>query len=65
MLFRFLCLLWGYSGNHGDQLELQVDTVLQARALYAGRALATSLSAATLKVLADAHSPGQSHTSFL
>ncbi|KAI3365131.1 hypothetical protein L3Q82_010114, partial [Scortum barcoo] len=39
MLFRFLCVLWGYSSNHGDQLDVKVGAVLQTQALYMGRAL--------------------------
>ncbi|XP_029986214.1 HEAT repeat-containing protein 1 [Sphaeramia orbicularis] len=57
MLFRFLCLLWGYGGNHGDQLDVKVGAVLQTQALYMGRALLASQNAATLRLLADAHSP--------
>ncbi|XP_061732027.1 HEAT repeat-containing protein 1 [Nerophis ophidion] len=56
-LFRFLCVLWGYSGNHGDQLGVRVDAVLQTRALYMGGALLSAQPAATLAELAAADSP--------
>lgn len=59
MLFRFLCLLWGYSGNQGDQLDVKVGAVLQTRALYMGRALMDAQPAATLNELAAADSPGE------
>ncbi|XP_061886702.1 HEAT repeat-containing protein 1 isoform X2 [Entelurus aequoreus] len=57
MLFRFLCVLWGYSGNHGDQLGVKVDAVLQTQALYMGGALLSAQPAATLAELAAADSP--------
>uniref|UniRef100_A0A671WLT3 HEAT repeat-containing protein 1 n=1 Tax=Sparus aurata TaxID=8175 RepID=A0A671WLT3_SPAAU len=57
MLFRFLCVLWGYSSNHGDQLDVKVGAVLQTQALYMGRALLSAQSAATLEQLAAADSP--------
>ncbi|XP_054899068.1 HEAT repeat-containing protein 1 isoform X2 [Poeciliopsis prolifica] len=56
-LFRFLCLIWGYSSNHGDQLDVKVDAVLQTRALYMGRALMEVQPAATLNELAAPDSP--------
>lgn len=59
MLFRFLCVLWGYSSNHGDQLDVRVGAVLQTQALYMGRALLSAQSAATLEQLAAADSPGE------
>ncbi|KAK5850387.1 hypothetical protein PBY51_001271 [Eleginops maclovinus] len=57
LLFRFLSLLWGYGGNHGDQLDIQVGAVLQTRALYLGAALLTNQSDATLQELSSARSP--------
>ncbi|KAK1876634.1 HEAT repeat-containing protein 1, partial [Dissostichus eleginoides] len=57
LLFRFLCMMWGYVGNHGDQLDVQVDAVLQTRALYMGAALLTNQSAAMLQELSSAQSP--------
>ncbi|KAM7370301.1 hypothetical protein PAMP_009861 [Pampus punctatissimus] len=57
MLFRFLCVLWGYSSNHGDQLDVKVGSVLQTRALYMGGTLLSTQSAATLAQLAAADSP--------
>ncbi|XP_061612470.1 HEAT repeat-containing protein 1 [Phyllopteryx taeniolatus] len=57
MLFRFLCVLWGYSGNHGDQLGVKVDAILHIQALYVGGALLNGQPAATLAELAGADSP--------
>ncbi|XP_041671630.1 HEAT repeat-containing protein 1 isoform X1 [Cheilinus undulatus] len=57
MLFRFLCVLWGYSGNHGDQLDVKVGAVLQTQALYMGGALLGVQPAATLDELTAANSP--------
>ncbi|XP_054622687.1 HEAT repeat-containing protein 1 [Dunckerocampus dactyliophorus] len=57
MLFRFLCVLWGYSSNHGDQLGAKVGAILQTQALYMGRALLCAQPAATLVELAAASSP--------
>ncbi|KAF3704004.1 HEAT repeat-containing protein 1 Protein BAP28 [Channa argus] len=57
MLFRFLCVLWQYSSNHGDQLDVKVGAILQTHALYMGRSLLSIQSAATLKELAAANSP--------
>ncbi|XP_072230242.1 HEAT repeat-containing protein 1 [Leuresthes tenuis] len=57
MLFRFLCVLWGYGDNHGDQLDVRVGAVLQTQALYMGRALLSGQAAATLDELAAAESP--------
>ncbi|XP_037610453.1 HEAT repeat-containing protein 1 isoform X2 [Sebastes umbrosus] len=57
VLFRFLCVLWGYSSNHGDQLDVKVDAVLQTRALYVGAALLSAQPAATLEQLVAADSP--------
>ncbi|KAI1886943.1 hypothetical protein AGOR_G00200970 [Albula goreensis] len=56
-LFKFMCLLWGYSGNLGDQLDCKVSAVLQTQALYVGRALLSAQTAKTLKMLASASSP--------
>ncbi|XP_056222571.1 HEAT repeat-containing protein 1 [Seriola aureovittata] len=57
MLFRFLCMLWGYGSNHGDQLDMKVGAVLQTQALYMGRALLSVQPTATLEELAGADSP--------
>ncbi|XP_033969561.1 HEAT repeat-containing protein 1 isoform X2 [Trematomus bernacchii] len=57
LLFRFLSMMWGYVGNHGDQLDVQVDAVLQTRALYMGAALLTNQSATMLQELSSAQSP--------
>ncbi|KAJ4919181.1 hypothetical protein JOQ06_022167, partial [Pogonophryne albipinna] len=57
LLFRFLCMMWGYVGNHGDQLDVQVDAVLQTRALYMGAALLTNQSTVMLQELSSAQSP--------
>lgn len=59
MLFRFLCVLWGYSSNHGDQLDIKVSAILQTQALYVGRALLSTQPAATLEQLAAVDSPGK------
>ncbi|XP_075313779.1 HEAT repeat-containing protein 1 [Odontesthes bonariensis] len=56
-LFRFLCVLWGYADNHGDQLDVRVGAVLQTQALYMGRALLNGQAAAALDELAAAESP--------
>ncbi|XP_034049132.1 HEAT repeat-containing protein 1 isoform X2 [Thalassophryne amazonica] len=56
-LFKFLCLLWGYGSNPGDQLDIKVDVVLQTQALYVGGALLGAQSPATLSELAAANSP--------
>ncbi|XP_061667288.1 HEAT repeat-containing protein 1 isoform X2 [Syngnathoides biaculeatus] len=56
-LFRFLCVLWGYGGNHGDQLGINVDAVLHVQALYVGGALLNGQPVATLAELAGADSP--------
>nr|XP_033467663.1 HEAT repeat-containing protein 1 isoform X1 [Epinephelus lanceolatus] len=57
MLFRFLCVLWGYSSNHGDQLDMKVGAILQTQALYMGRALLSAQSTTTLQELVAADSP--------
>ncbi|CAK6982589.1 HEAT repeat-containing protein 1 [Scomber scombrus] len=57
MLFRFLCMLWGYGGNHGDQLDVKVGAVLQTRALYMSSALLSAQPDATLAQLTAAESP--------
>ncbi|XP_062234895.1 HEAT repeat-containing protein 1 isoform X2 [Platichthys flesus] len=57
MLFRFLCLVWGYGSNHGDQLDVKVDAVLQTRALYMGRAVLSVQPATVLQELAAPNSP--------
>ncbi|XP_021180452.2 HEAT repeat-containing protein 1 isoform X1 [Fundulus heteroclitus] len=56
-LFRFLSLLWGYSDNHGDQLDVKLGAVLQTRALYMGQALLEVQPVATLDKLAATDSP--------
>ncbi|KAG7218557.1 hypothetical protein INR49_020204 [Caranx melampygus] len=56
-LFRFLCVLWVYSSNHGDQLDVKVSAILQIQALYMGGALLSVQSAATLQELSAAESP--------
>ncbi|KAM9425995.1 HEAT repeat-containing protein 1 isoform 2-T2 [Pholidichthys leucotaenia] len=57
LLFRFLCMLWGYSANHGDQLDVKVGAVLQTRVLYMGAALLSVQPTATLNQLTAADSP--------
>ncbi|XP_077357877.1 HEAT repeat-containing protein 1 isoform X2 [Festucalex cinctus] len=57
MLFKFLCMLWGYSGNHSDQLGVQVGAVLQTQALYMGGALLSVQPAPMLAELTGANSP--------
>uniref|UniRef100_A0A1A8RMW0 HEAT repeat-containing protein 1 n=2 Tax=Nothobranchius rachovii TaxID=451742 RepID=A0A1A8RMW0_9TELE len=57
MLFRFLCVLWGYSSNRGDQLDVKVDAILQTRALYIGQVLLDAQPAAILEQLAAVDSP--------
>lgn len=59
MLFKFLCVLWGYSSNHGDQLDVKVSAVLQTQALYMGAALLSAQPPATLEELAAGSSPGE------
>ncbi|XP_072523688.1 HEAT repeat-containing protein 1 [Salminus brasiliensis] len=56
-LFKFLSLLWGYSSNRGDQLEVRVCALLQTRALYVAKALLTAVPSKTLNLLASASSP--------
>ncbi|XP_069543811.1 HEAT repeat-containing protein 1 [Brachyistius frenatus] len=57
MLFRFLCVMWGYGGNQGDQLDVKVGAVLQTQTLYMGRALLSAQTSSTLDELAAADSP--------
>ncbi|XP_007565302.1 HEAT repeat-containing protein 1 [Poecilia formosa] len=57
ILFRFLCLIWGYGSNRGDQLDVKVGAVLQTRALYMGRALMEVQPASILNELAAPDSP--------
>lgn len=57
VLFRFLCMLWGYTRNHGDQLDVKVGAVLQTQVLYMGGALLSTQPASKLKELAAANSP--------
>lgn len=52
-------MLWGYTSNHGDQLDAKVGAVLQTRALYMGGALLSTQPASKLKELAAANSPGE------
>uniref|UniRef100_A0AAR2J937 HEAT repeat-containing protein 1 n=1 Tax=Pygocentrus nattereri TaxID=42514 RepID=A0AAR2J937_PYGNA len=56
-LFKFLSLLWCYSNNLGDQLEVGVSALLQTRALYVGKALLTTVPSKSLSLLASASSP--------
>uniref|UniRef100_A0A3B1J2N3 HEAT repeat-containing protein 1 n=1 Tax=Astyanax mexicanus TaxID=7994 RepID=A0A3B1J2N3_ASTMX len=56
-LFKFLSLLWGYSANRGDQLEVHVSALQQTRALYVAKALLTSVPVKILNLLASASSP--------
>ncbi|KAM3860028.1 HEAT repeat-containing protein 1 [Diretmus argenteus] len=51
-LFKFLCVLWGYGSNQGDQLDGKVDAILQTQALYVGKALLSTQPAAMLVALA-------------
>ena len=59
MLFRFLCMVWGYGSNHGDQLDVKVGAVLQTQALYMGRAVLSVQPATVLQELAAPNSPGE------
>ncbi|KAL7869934.1 hypothetical protein AOLI_G00139220 [Acnodon oligacanthus] len=56
-LFKFLSLLWCYSNNLSNQLEVRVSALLQTRALYVAKALLTTVPAKTLILLASASSP--------
>uniref|UniRef100_UPI003AB09606 HEAT repeat-containing protein 1 n=1 Tax=Centroberyx gerrardi TaxID=166262 RepID=UPI003AB09606 len=56
-LFKFLCVLWGYSSNQGDQLDVKVGAILQTQALYVGRALLSAQPAGPLAELASDKSP--------
>ncbi|KAJ3608034.1 hypothetical protein NHX12_025084 [Muraenolepis orangiensis] len=56
-VFKFLCVLWGYGTNQGDQLDVRVGAVLQTQALYVGQALLAAQPAATLSALASVESP--------
>ncbi|KAF7648691.1 hypothetical protein LDENG_00153150 [Lucifuga dentata] len=56
-LFKFLCVLWGYSGNHGDQLDIKVSAVLQTQVLYVGGALLRDQPADFLQELTGRNSP--------
>ncbi|XP_019730064.1 HEAT repeat-containing protein 1 isoform X2 [Hippocampus comes] len=57
VLFKFLCMLWGYGDNRGDQLGVKVGVVLQTQALYVGGALLSAQPATTLAQLAGPNSP--------
>lgn len=59
MLFRFLCVLWGHSSNHDNQLDAHIDVILQTQALHMGGALLAKQPAAILEELAAANSPGE------
>lgn len=59
VLFKFLCMLWGYGDNRGDQLGVKVGVVLQTQALYVAGALLSAQPATTLAQLAGANSPGK------
>ncbi|CAL8302708.1 unnamed protein product [Lota lota] len=56
-LMKFLCVLWGYGTNQGDQLDVRVGAVLQTQSLYVGQAVLAALPASTLTTLASAQSP--------
>lgn len=57
-LFKFLSLLWGYSNNLSDQLELRMTAVLQTQALYVGKVLLPALPVKKLNILASPSSSG-------
>ncbi|KAM4623532.1 HEAT repeat-containing protein 1 [Polymixia lowei] len=57
VLFKFLCVLWGYGSNQGDQLDVKVSAILQTQALYVGKALLSVQPANTVAVLASIKSP--------
>ena len=57
-LMKFLCMLWDYGANQGDQLDVRVGAVLQTQALYVGQAVLAALPASTLPALASNRSPG-------
>ncbi|TSL75270.1 HEAT repeat-containing protein 1 [Bagarius yarrelli] len=57
-LFKFLSLLWGYSNNLSDQLEIHVPAVLQTQALYVGKVLLPALPVKKLNVLVSTSSSG-------
>lgn len=59
MLFRFLCVLWGHSSNHDNQLDVHIDAVLQTQALSMGGALLAKQPNGILEELAAADSPGE------
>lgn len=59
MLFRFLCVLWGHSSNHDNQLDVPIDAILQTQALSMGGALLAKQPTAALEELAAADSPGE------
>lgn len=59
MLFRFLCVLWGHSSNHDNQLEVPIDAIQQTQALSMGGALLAKQPIAILEELAAADSPGK------
>lgn len=52
-------MLWGYTSNHGDQLDVKVGAILQTQVLYMGGALLSTQPASKLKELAAANSPGE------
>lgn len=59
MLFRFLCVLWGHSSNHDNQLDVHIDAILQTQALSMGGALLAKQPISVLEKLAAADSPGE------
>lgn len=59
MLFRFLCVLWGHSSNHDNQLDVHIDAILQTQALSMGGDLLAKQPIAVLEELAAAPSPGE------
>lgn len=64
-LFNFLSLLWGYSNNLSDQLELRLTAVLQTQALYVGKVLLTALPVKKLNILVSPSSSGTETSNLL
>uniref|UniRef100_A0A670I683 HEAT repeat-containing protein 1 n=1 Tax=Podarcis muralis TaxID=64176 RepID=A0A670I683_PODMU len=55
--FRFLSVLWTYSYNLSNQLNVVMDAVQQTRALYIGHAMLASQSVQRKRQLTSADSP--------
>ncbi|CAI5770584.1 repeat-containing 1 [Podarcis lilfordi] len=55
--FRFLSVLWTYSYNLSNQLNVVMDAVQQTRALYIGHAMLASQSVQRKRQLTPANSP--------